>query len=439
MRLLAMATAAMALLAQSLAAPTARSLQRRAQVVHPGDAHDIIITDKNTVNATQKANGTMVPNIAPDGVILPLSFTNNFAGSVNAYVTGLDANNKLVLLQPNGQFYYPPRPSGGVPQLITANVAIPIGGRGNNAQISIPGYISAARIWFAVGNLKFYTVLDGNGNPSLVEPSSANPNDPNAGVNWGFVELTWNAAGVFANISYVDFVGLILSMSLAASGQTQYAGGLNSNAVNLICAALSRQASQDGQPWGDLCMADGSGNNLRVIAPIDYMSTNPGAWNGYYDNYINQVWSTYTNTPLIIDTQAGAGKVSCQVSGGVLYCNGDNRGYNKPSVSDIWGCNSGPFGIQGSDNDVHRAVVPRLCAAFVRTTLLLKGGNVQPSLPSTSYYTTGPTMWYSAFVHQYETSGIGYAFSYDDVNPNGENQSGAVSSAVPQQLSITVG
>jgi hypothetical protein len=35
----------------------------------------------------------------------------------------------------------------------------------------------------------------------------------------------------------------------------------------------------------------------------------------------------------------------------------------------------GPFELEASDNAVHQAVVPRLCAAINRSTLLLGGGN----------------------------------------------------------------
>jgi hypothetical protein len=82
-----------------------------------------------------------------------------------------------------------------------------------------------------------------------------------------------------------------------------------------------------------------------------------------------------------------------------------------------------------------------LCAAFNRGTLLLAGGDVQPSLGADSHYTTAPSNYYSAIVHKYELDGKGYAFAYDDVNPSGddENASGTVSSANPSILSVTVG
>lgn len=446
------------------AAIIGRALAAPVVIVHPGNANNLVITNKDTVNATNPAplNSTSPAGVnstnpasgnstlfAKPKVLeteqLPLSFVNNFAGgAINAYITGLDSNNELVLLQPDGTFYYPTCDSSATtPQAITTNVAIPVGAQGSTTNINLPGYISAARIWFAEGNLEFFVVYNpATGGPSLVEPSAVNPSDPSAAVNWGFVELTnTEDGGLYANISYVDFVGLVLGMSLSCGdGSTQTAQGLQPDAVSSICASLAAQAEQDGQPWGDLCQADASGQPLRVIAPSDYTASNPPAFSTYFDDYINEIWTQYTTQTLTIDTQAAAGQVACTVQNGELTCAGDNRGYAQPTAADIFGCNSGPFAILAGDNDVHQAIVPRLCAAFDRSTLMIDGGNLQPSLSSTSYYTTTPTNWYSKFVHENEIyDGKGYAFSYDDVNPDGENQSGVVADASPELLTVIIG
>ncbi|KAF2092474.1 hypothetical protein NA57DRAFT_50251 [Rhizodiscina lignyota] len=463
------------LIGRSLAVPTP------VVIVTPGDASDVVISSNNTVNATAPAPSTppstkshtiVTPRDTADTVItarnvlnattsgsaadanlvgrstgqLPLSLVNNFAGSINAYVTGLDVNGRLVMLQPDGTFLYPSCDSAqSTPQLITDNIAIPLGAKGSTLNITIPGYISAARVWFAAGDLKFFAVWNPATNaPSLVEPSSVNPSDPSAAVNWGFVELTYvENGGLYANISYVDFVGLILGMSLAVTdgSGTQSALGLAADAISNICSALESQGKSDGQEWGNLCMADSEGNLLRVIAPSDYVSSNPDAFSTFWNEYIDDVWEQFTTDVLSIDTQMSAGIVNCTVqTDDLLHCDGDSRGYAKPVAADIFGCNTGPFGIEAGDNDVHSAVVPRLCAAFDRTTLSMEGGNIQPSLAAQSYYQSAPTNWYSKFVHQHEVDGKGYAFSYDDVNPDGDvNQSGVVASANPETLTVIVG
>jgi hypothetical protein len=404
-------------------------------VVTPGDEDDIIITAENTVN------GTHVPE---DPVINrnPLKFTvhNNFGGGLYAYVTGKDPTGAVVMLTTSGSWYYPN--PGGSQQPIAiptdAGHAIPLSGSGTT-DFSIPDYISSGRVWISQGQLEFFTVTTGDGKPSLVEPSAVNPSDPSAGMNWGFVELTNTAnAGIYANISFVDFIGLIISMRLRlGSGEVQTVEGLASNAVSQICNGLIAQTARDGQPWDKMCVTKSDGTPLRVLAPNMYVASNPGAMANYYTSYVDQVWAKYTNEDLIIDTQGQWGRVPCRVSGSNLVCRGDSIPYPKPSIVDIWGCNSGPFANIG--DDLHKSILARLCAAFHRSELLLPGGNVTPSLGSAGYYTVSPTSHYSRLVHEYETDGKGYAFSYDDVNPHGENAAGVVAGPNPQVLELFVG
>ncbi|KAI1768400.1 glycoside hydrolase family 64 protein [Hypoxylon sp. FL1150] len=406
-------------------------------VVQPGTVGDIVITSDNTVNGTHAAV-TATTGSNP----LTISLVNNFAGgSLNAYVSGLDVNGLVVMLGSDGAWYYPDPAGSSVPVAVDAGVAHAMNAEGQTTEITIPDYLSSGRIWVAEGDLQFFTVAAADGSAQLVEPSAANPSDPSAAVNWGFVEFTnTEAGGIYANISFVDFVGLVFGMTLTlSSGEVQTVQGLQQNAVSTICSDLKTQAAADGQPWDKLCVEDSSGNPLRILNPNLYLSIDATAFSGYYDSYIDQVWTQYTNEDLTIDTQTDAGEVACRVSGDELTCAGDNRAYAKPTIIDIFGCNSGPFGSQSTDNAVHLAVIPRLCAAFYRTTLLLDGGNVQPSLNSSYYYTENPTSHYSRLVHKYETDGKGYAFSFDDVNPAGENEAGVVSGLNPTVMELTVG
>ncbi|KAI0968617.1 glycoside hydrolase family 64 protein [Xylaria arbuscula] len=433
---LALATVA-GLVGQSLADTT---------VATPGGVNDIIITPDNILNSTTDrtpagSNSKVIlkTNSAQD-TALPISVVNNFGDNMYVYLTGQDSSGTPVLLGANGQFVYPSADGSGVPAEITANIALPLGSQGSTTQITLPQALISARIWLAQGQLKFYTVKDGNGVSAIVEPSAANPSDPSAGVQWGFIEFNYDGTTIYANISFVDFAGIPLGMGLTlTTGEQQIIQGLQGGSINKICNDAKSQAAADGSIWDRLCVTSSSGQALRVLAPNLYESGNPGQFGTYYDDYINQVWSQYTNNDLTINTQTGAGNVACRVSGDQLSCAGDNRAYPKPVIADIWGCNSGPFAIIGSDNDVHRAVVPRLCAAFDRSTLLINGGNLQPSLSATSYYTVSPTNHYSRIIHNYETNGLGYAFSYDDVNPDGENVAGEISGSGVSNLKVTVG
>ncbi|KAI7163673.1 glycoside hydrolase family 64 protein [Hortaea werneckii] len=427
-----------------------------------------------TSTTTSSPSQTSLP--ANDGV-LKLSFVNNIgSGDLRAYVTGQDDEGRIVMVQRDGTFFYPDA-QNGEPQLVdTTNIAFPLNGvsftnEGVNVatvdpdnttettdtndvlhdvspaevtNLTIPDFMIGARIWLSVGELQFYSVLGANGMPSLVEPSPVSPRDPSANVSWGFVEYTINEAGIYADISYVDFMGLPLGIILESENtNVQSALGPEVGSVQDICNDLAGQAAIDGQPWDRLCVYNAAGNPLRVLSPVDYLTLDPDAFNGYYDSYVDSVWERYTSEPLTIMTQSSAGPVNCTVDSttNLLNCDGDNRAYAQPTANDIFSCNSGPFAIESGDNAIHLAVVPRLCAAFNRGTLLLEKGNATPTFPMNVYYTNdGPKNWYSAFVHRYEADGKGYAFAYDDVVPDGgADSAGLTASPDPEVLTVVVG
>ena len=147
MRLFSHAVCAVAataiLLGKALAAPVI--------TVHPGNANDIVITKDDTVNATNPAPPQS--NIHDQIKVLeklPISLVNNFpGGAINAYVTGLDEDNRLVMLQPNGAFYYPTASSEeSTPQAIAENLAIPLGPHGSTTNIvRISPIVASYGIW----------------------------------------------------------------------------------------------------------------------------------------------------------------------------------------------------------------------------------------------------------------------------------------------------
>ncbi|OKL64462.1 hypothetical protein UA08_00998 [Talaromyces atroroseus] len=426
---------------QTLASPI--SVLPGPTKVTPGGVQDIIITSKNTLNSTSNGSSGITHGTEASSGALTVNVVNNLAGTtsgqVNAYVIG-KVDNEVAILQADGSWYYPPGTTSGVPITITEDVSIPIGAEGTTTTLTIPSYLSSGRVYVADGTITWYYVDDGSGGPGLVEPSSNNPSDPNADVNWGFFEFTnTEEGGLYANLSYVDFVGLVMGLSLTTTdGGVQTTLGLASDAVKTICEALVSQTATDGYPWASLCQTGTDGNYIRVAAPYDYISTDATAFEGYFDDYVSEVWSTYSTDPLIINTQA-VGNSSCTTSGTTtMTCTGSSVTFAQPSAGDIFGCATGPFLVDGNNYDA--AIVPRLCAAINRATLLLSGGDYQPSLPVADYYTVSPCNYYSKFVHENELDGQGYAFGYDDVTPDGgQNVSGELVSTIPESLTITVG
>ncbi|KKO97738.1 hypothetical protein THAR02_10165 [Trichoderma harzianum] len=430
----------MAGVALSIASHKATFLERGATLAEPGGPQDVVITDGNILNGAYRPN---VDQSKPSSNhALPLKLVNNYAGGpINAYIQGLDMNGAIVFIAADGRLVYPNSNGSSLPVEIKQDIAIPLPAINESITLNLSISLNSGRIYFCEGNLTF-AILDRGDGEGLVQPS-VNSNDPSASLNWGFIELTYPEDGsIYANISYVDFVGLILSMVLSTTGggTPQITRGLQPDAVGKLCYGLYEQKIKDGHHWIGMCVMADDHRPIRVISPNYYQSINETAFKEYWTKYVDDVWDTYSKTPLIIDTQRELGNVSCLVDNGIMRCGNDPHEYHKPTAADIWGCNSGPFARLKNETATHLAVVPRLCAGFVRSTLLLQGGYVQPSLGSDYHYMVSPTNHYSRLVHELQVDGRGYAFSYDDVNPYGnEDASGTVAAGDPSLLTIYVG
>ncbi|RYC79690.1 hypothetical protein BFJ63_vAg17426 [Fusarium oxysporum f. sp. narcissi] len=409
----------------------------------PAGLDKVEITPKNLlVGRPTSPRAKVLKDRAPNSPSLTVKLVNNFdrKNTIRSYISGLDATGKVFFVSPEGKLVYPKSKEPRVPSEIMDDITLFLGPQNQPLEVPLPSYIRSGRIYFADSDLRFFVVNMGEGD-SVIQPSVTNLQDPNADVNWGFIELSYMDDSLYANISYVDFVGIVLGMMLTEKdGSTQTTAGLVADAVTKICDDLAKQKETDKRDWASLCIANADGEPVRVLSPGNKHDLDPNLFDKYWDTYVNEVWKRYTAQDLTINTQTSAGRVKCRVSGDQLLCEGSDRGFAKPTGKDIWGCNSGPFAISEGDTPVHAAVVPRICAAFVRSTLLLDGGNNQPSLGQSLYYTVSPTNHYSRIVHSYEVDGRGYAFPYDDVNPDGnEDASGVVSSDNVQSLTVYVG
>jgi hypothetical protein len=212
--------------------------------------------------------------------------------------------------------------------------------------------------------------------------------------------------------------------------------GLPGGGLDTVCSQLSAQATADGNPWNDLIVSSG-GQNLRALSPTNGIVLNPSLLSGYYDGYAGQVWQMYTSATLSVDTQAAWGTVTGQVSGGQLTFPGVGS-FSQPAAADIFDCDGGPFSPAGMSDEM-LAIVPRLAAAFNRSTLLTDSDQPDGENPA-DYYTNPVTNHYARIVHASTLDGLGYAFPYDDVTPDGGvNQAGVVSSGSPAQWTVTVG
>ncbi|SMQ53030.1 unnamed protein product [Zymoseptoria tritici ST99CH_1A5] len=368
----------------------------------------------------------------PDSLQIALK-NDGDSDNIFAYVTGIaiKQEGKRCLLKANGKDLYFPQEVKDIGSKLAEDCAIPLGPPGNTTTITI-SQIAGGRIWFSEGPLTF---LLNPGGPALVEPSVLNPSDPNAKVNFGFAEFTLNNDQLYANISYVDMVPRIpIALTLQQqSGETQHVAGMAPDGLDNMAESLKQQSQQDGQPWDKLIVSQ-DGRNLRILN-----ATHGGAvgasFDGYFEPFVDEVWEKYKKeAKMQINTQAGPGILSGTVNHKGRLVIGDEE-FEKPCTADILGCNSGPFTT--GQSLTRNAIIPRLAAAFVRTALV--DTEHHPSSPDT-FYRRDPTNHYARLVHEHNVDKKGYAFAYDDVQPDeGEDQSGKVNAGDPVLFTVTVG
>ncbi|PMD38150.1 glycoside hydrolase family 64 protein [Hyaloscypha variabilis F] len=358
------------------------------------------------------------------------------SSTVYAYVTGQAINNNyaLFILQADGETaYYPVSPSSnGSPLAVPCD--IPLGPPGSTTTITVP-QLSGARLWFSVNDKLTFLLNPG---PGLVEPSVSAPSDPNYNKTWDFCEFTFNQYQLFANITYVDFVSLPISLSLLnTSGVTQSVTGIPADGLDTICAGLQAQNAIDGAGWNQLIVTN-NGVNLRALSPNSGCVMNPSLFLGYYSSYVDAVWAKYTNTPLTVDTQNEWETVEGTVVNNLLTFPGVGT-FAQPAAADIFSCSTGPFAADPTNTAEMGAIGARIAAAFNRSTLLIDSQQPDGEIEST-FYQTSPTNHYSRIVHAANTDGEGYAFPYDDVGPSdGPDLSGAVYDGSPALLTVNVG
>jgi hypothetical protein len=354
------------------------------------------------------------------------------AGVLFAYITGLalDNSNHVTLIKSDGKTpYYPANPSQ-IGTKLSEDCAIKLGPQGSTTTVTIPS-LAGGRIWFSINKELTFLLNPG---PAIVEPSVTNPSDPNINIEWDFCEFTFANNQLYANISYVDFASLSISLELTpTNGAVQKVAGLKPDGLNSIVAGLQRSNLPFADDWKKCIYAPG-GKVLRILSPNGARFLGgQDMFKGYYDPYVNAVWEKYSHAPLTIDTHAQWGRVSAKISNDALDFPGIGT-FAKPSSQDIFSCSTGPF---ASNAEALGPLTARITAGLNRSTLL-KDGLHPDEVEVADYYKESITNHYSRLVHEANLDGRGYAFPYDDVPGKGVDQSGFVNGD-PKDFVVSIG
>ncbi|MEV4647787.1 glycoside hydrolase family 64 protein [Saccharopolyspora sp. NPDC049357] len=352
---------------------------------------------------------------------------NNSGGPANAYIAGFsDAEKKAVFIKADGTPYFP-EAGGPEPAPIGDDVAIPVDG---TVEVTVPR-MYGARVYYSLNDtLEFQVVKGADGTTSVVHPNFVSSEDPNFGKDWTFAEFTLNAEQLYANISYVDFVAAPIGLHLTTTGSgEQSVPGMPTGGMDKVAESLKGM----GGNWATL-VQEADGKVVRVLNP----NHRAADFEGYMEPYVDEVYAKYAGESLFVDTQReDLGIIEGKVEGEELVFGAER--FAKPSSVDIWGCNSGPFANNPeSDSQERLAIVPRLAAAFNRTTLLINPNQPHEEDPAT-FYQNDVTNHYARVVHENLPDGKGYAFAYDDVSSNaGEDHSGKVNAGDPEVFTLTL-
>ncbi|MFI5532929.1 beta-1,3-glucanase family protein [Kitasatospora sp. NPDC051853] len=401
-------------------------LSRRGVLTAAGAALAVPALGGLLRSTASSANAATTPTLALD-----LANTTG-SNTVYAYVVGRDpsAGGSWAFLRSDGvSLYRPPNPPANqTPLGVDCAIALGASGAGPR-RVTLPR-LDSGRIYFSVGAKLTFLMNVGGG---LALPSVSNPTDPNIDVRHDFCEFTYNADQLYANITFVDMVGLPISFRLETGQGTQTVAGLPTDGLARVAAALRSQSAADGSDWSRLVVTRGGGD-LRVLSPNLAIRGNTSLFAGYFDSYVDQVWSKYRTTDLRIDTQFTWGTVTGRVSGETLTFPGVGS-FGRPSTLAVFSCSDAPF---TTGNDLMGNLSARLAAAFNRTTLLdnaLQPTNENPA----AFYTKPRTNHYARILHSTTADRLGYAFPYDDVHPSGTDFEGKVQSGDPRLWTITVG
>jgi len=297
-----------------------------------------------------------------------------------------------------------------------AAIAIPLAADGDTLA-AIPVGMSG-RIYVSIGSrLDFRVVTDGAGRPALQHPAGWVRDDPGYAVLHDFAEFTHTATGMFCNTTMVDMFSVPLLLRLHGDGGSdQTTGQVAPGGRDAVFAAL--RSSTQFAPL----VVDG----LRVIAPGHGLDAGlfPA---GYYDSYVDAVWSRYASRPLTVDT-AGR-RVTGRVVGDRLVFDGGVASFARPATRDVLYCDGA---LAAPDDGVTGPVAAVLGAGFNRSTLLADAP--QPVADAGSFYGDAVTNHYARVLHEHTDNHRAYGFAFDDVAA----QASYIEDHAPTQLTLVL-
>jgi hypothetical protein len=305
-----------------------------------------------------------------------------------------------------------------------------------NKTFTLP-YIAGCRVFISQGQQLYLYFFGSSGAPSgYAAPDFQNPNDPNKGIRYEFIELTNNQYGFFGNTTRVDSYHYPMGLELWGNGFYKRAGEVKSHAD--ILAAYQAYAPTEFQG-----LRNATAGTIICPGKSAQFQTG-GAYVNYFGSYIDAIWNKYVNEDLIF--YAGdAGVFKGRISNGRLTVVGQSGAFagrtgivaRKPTTQEVLE-GKGALDNRVGDGDCDLVVQSQLCAAINRHVVSTAANPGQQNWYNASqYYLTGPANYYARFWHQggISVDNLSYGFAYDDVN----DQSSTLHTPQPTKVVATFG
>jgi hypothetical protein len=296
-----------------------------------------------------------------------------------------------------------------------------------NKTVNIPK-IAGCRILISFNQQLYLYFFGASGAPSgYAAPNLQNPNDPNQGIRFELIELSYVDNGLWTNTSRVDAY--------------QYPMGLEVWGNNGFYKQVGEVKSHDQiiAQWQSSAPSDFQGC-LDAATGVIKFPTKTGTFNStYFQSYIDAIWSKYASADLVFNAgDAGTWKGHVQ---------GEQFIFNRTSDGQVATITSRPSTVEAMEGSGvlayggqwDKVVQAQFCAAINRHALDLNiaSGVTQDWSDASKYYQTSPYNWYAKFWHSSDISynQLSYAFCYDDVF----DKSSTINAPSPTKAVVTIG
>ncbi|MFR3835990.1 MAG: beta-1,3-glucanase family protein [Eubacterium sp.] len=264
--------------------------------------------------------------------------------------------------------------------------------------------VRSGRMYLSYGKPVYVTFnTDANGNAGYAGPDLNNPSDVNANTLFEFAEFTIEGKSYWGNTTRVDY--FCFPMITRLVGNALY-GTYDKTVGDIGTRDEIFSAFKNNAPEAFKTLV----RDDRIIAPCKLTFGEGKQYANYFDNYINEFWTKYSNEDLRFSSETGS--FVGRVEGNRMKFTRDNDSnvyyIDKPTTQDMLE-GRGAF---DRGNGVEKAIEAQLCAAFNR------GVATEPDkwYIVSEYYKKSPSNYYAGFFHEHSVCGLAYGFCYDDVN-----------------------